>query len=105
MLIGSAVFPIAFCMMWSKCNKYGAIAGAFIGQWTGITVWLCYAKIGYKTINLTTTGYNYPMLAGEPLKSVCIGIGTCPARLLSKGSDGRAMHYVEHLLMASCAAW
>ena len=64
-LIGSAVFPIAFCMMWSKCNKYGAIAGAFIGQWTGITVWLCYAKIGYKTINLTTTGYNYPMLAGE----------------------------------------
>ncbi len=65
MLIGSAVFPIAFCMMWSKCNKYGAIAGAFIGQWTGITVWLCYAKIGYKTINLTTTGYNYPMLAGE----------------------------------------
>ncbi len=39
-LIGSAVFPIAFCMMWSKCNKYGAIAGAFIGQWTGMTVWL-----------------------------------------------------------------
>ena len=39
-LIGSAVVPIASCLMWSKANKYGAIAGAFIGQWSGLTMWL-----------------------------------------------------------------
>ena len=44
-LIGSAVFPIAACLMWRKCTKYGAIAGAFIGQASGLTIWLIWAKV------------------------------------------------------------
>ncbi len=140
-LIGSAVFPIAACLMWSKCSKYGAIAGAFIGQWSGLCFWLVWAKVrclplspfgaaaisfgysltqpanshalpcnaafrptawtapsrsivatvlphqmkrnadfrsqvGYGAISLTTTGYNYPMLAGN-LASILISMFVC----------------------------
>ena len=39
-LIGSAVVPIASCLSWSKANWWGAVAGAFIGQASGITMWL-----------------------------------------------------------------
>jgi SSS family transporter len=75
-LIGSAVFPIAACLLWSKCTKYGAIAGAFIGQWAGLIFWLTWAKVGYGEVNLTTTGYNYPMLAGN-LASILISTFVC----------------------------
>lgn len=70
-LIGSAVFPIASCLMWSRCTAYGAISGALIGQWSGITFWLVWAKVGYGELSLTTTGFDYPMLAGN-LASILI---------------------------------
>lgn len=44
-LIGSAVFPIASCLMWSRCTALGAISGALIGQWSGVTFWLLWAKV------------------------------------------------------------
>lgn len=44
-LIGSAVIPIALCLMWKKTNKWGAIAGAVLGQWCGLIAWLVYAKV------------------------------------------------------------
>ncbi len=45
MLIGSAVFPIAACLMWSRCTAAGAISGALIGQWSGLTFWLVWTKV------------------------------------------------------------
>lgn len=44
-LIGSAVIPIALCLMWKKTNKWGAIAGAVLGQWCGLIAWLVFAKV------------------------------------------------------------
>lgn len=44
-LIGSAVVPIAACLMWSKANWWGAVSGAFIGQASGIVMWLVRPKI------------------------------------------------------------
>ena len=44
-LIGSAVGPIAMCLMWRKTNKWGAIAGAFGGQWLGLVAWVLFAKV------------------------------------------------------------
>ena len=44
-LIGSAVIPIALCLMWKKTNKWGAIAGAILGQWFGLVAWLVFAKV------------------------------------------------------------
>ena len=44
-LIGSAVIPIALCLMWKKTNKWGAIAGAVLGQWFGLIAWVIFAKV------------------------------------------------------------
>ena len=44
-LIGSAVVPIALCLMWKKTNKWGAMAGAVLGQWLGLVAWLIFAKV------------------------------------------------------------
>lgn len=44
-LIGSAVAPIAMTLMWRKTNKWGAIAGAFLGQWCGLVAWVLFAKV------------------------------------------------------------
>lgn len=44
-LIGSAVIPIALCLMWKKTNKWGAIAGAVLGQWFGLVAWVIFAKV------------------------------------------------------------
>lgn len=82
-LIGSAVVPIAMCLMWSKCNKWGAISGALIGQWAGLIFWLTWAKVGYGAVNLTTTGYNYPMLAGN-LASILVSTFVCTVVSLIK---------------------
>jgi Na+/proline symporter len=75
-LIGSAVFPIAACLLWSKCTKWGAISGALIGQWAGLIFWLVWTKVGYNDINLDTTGKDYPMLAGN-LASILISAFIC----------------------------
>lgn len=64
-LIGSAVIPIAFMLLWSKANSKGAILGTTIGCVLGIVTWISVAKIEYGKVNLDTTGRNAPMLAGN----------------------------------------
>uniref|UniRef100_A0A2P2LSU5 Urea-proton symporter DUR3 n=1 Tax=Rhizophora mucronata TaxID=61149 RepID=A0A2P2LSU5_RHIMU len=71
-LIGSAVLPIAFMLLWKKANANGAILGALIGCVMGIITWLLVTKIEYGQITLNTTGRNAPMLAGN-LVSVLMG--------------------------------
>lgn len=39
-ILGSAVFPGALCITWSKANKIGCIAGAVAGFCAGIIAWL-----------------------------------------------------------------
>ena len=55
-LIGSAVCPIAFCMVWSKCTSTGAISGALVGLVAAVCGWLGYTKANYGVVNLTTSG-------------------------------------------------
>ncbi|XP_056850555.1 urea-proton symporter DUR3 isoform X2 [Raphanus sativus] len=64
-LIGSAVIPIAFMLLWSKANAFGAILGSISGCVLGIVTWLSTAKIQYGRVDLDTTGRNAPMLAGN----------------------------------------
>lgn len=71
-LIGSAVIPIALCLMWRKTNKWGAIAGAVLGQWFGLIAWLVFAKIKYNEVTYDTTFENYTMLTGNV---VSLGMG------------------------------
>ncbi|CAI0410283.1 unnamed protein product [Linum tenue] len=71
-LIGSAVIPIAFMLLWRKANAIGAILGTVIGCVLGITTWLSVTSIEYGRIDLDTTGRNAPMLAGN-LVSILTG--------------------------------
>ncbi|WOL04353.1 urea-proton symporter DUR3 [Canna indica] len=64
-IIGSAVMPIAFMLLWRKANAFGAILGTVIGCVLGIVTWLAVTSIEYGRVNLDTTGRNAPMLAGN----------------------------------------
>ncbi|CAF1919309.1 unnamed protein product [Brassica oleracea var. botrytis] len=64
-LIGSAVIPIAFMLLWRKANAIGAILGSISGCVLGIVTWLSTAKIQYGRVDLDTTARNAPMLAGN----------------------------------------
>lgn len=71
-LLGSAVVPIALCTTWSKANKNGCIAGAIVGLIAGIIAWIVTTAKLNSTINVTTTGGDYEMLAGN---LAAIGVG------------------------------
>ncbi|KAG8634047.1 hypothetical protein MANES_17G007000v8 [Manihot esculenta] len=71
-LVGSAVLPIAFMLLWSKANSIGGILGTISGCVLGIITWLLVTFIEYGHVNLDTTGRNAPMLAGN-LVSILTG--------------------------------
>ena len=65
LLTGGAVFPVAFAICWKGQTKAGAIAGSVTGLCAGILAWLVTAKQVYGTLTVTTTGMEYPTLAGN----------------------------------------
>ncbi|KAJ4958657.1 hypothetical protein NE237_025768 [Protea cynaroides] len=71
-IIGSAVMPIAFMLLWRKANSSGAIVGTIAGCILGVITWLTVTKVEYGRVNLDTTGRNAPMLAGN-LVSILTG--------------------------------
>jgi len=65
-ILGSGVIPIALCITWSKANKWGCIGGSLIGFAAGVIAWLVTtAKLNNGVIDVTTTGGDYEMLAGN----------------------------------------
>ncbi|KIM55367.1 hypothetical protein SCLCIDRAFT_305749 [Scleroderma citrinum Foug A] len=72
-ILGSTVVPIALCITWRKANKIGCIAGSVVGFAVGIVAWLgTTAGLNNNLINVTTSGGDYEMLAGN-LGSIAIG--------------------------------
>lgn len=64
-VIGSAVPPIAMCLMWRKTSAVAAISGAVIGMIGAVSVWLLVAGLESKELTVDTLGKDYPMLAGN----------------------------------------
>jgi hypothetical protein len=65
-LIGSGVVPVAIATSWKKANKWGCCVGAVGGLVVGLVAWLVTtAKLNDGVINITTTGQDYPLLAGN----------------------------------------
>jgi len=72
-ILGSAVVPIALAITWKKANKWGCIAGAISGFCMGLIAWLVTtATLNDGVINVTTSGGDYEMLAGN-LASIGVG--------------------------------
>ncbi|KAG1863483.1 hypothetical protein C8R48DRAFT_634842 [Suillus tomentosus] len=71
-ILGSAVCPIALCITWKKANKVGCILGSLIGFSAGIAWLVTTPALNRKVINVTTSGGDYEMLAGN-LASIGVG--------------------------------
>lgn len=82
-ILGSAVVPIALCVTWSKANKWGCILGSIAGFAAGIIAWLVTTStLNGGVINVTTSGGDFEMLAGN-LASIGVGgIIACVASLI-----------------------
>jgi len=72
-LIGGAVFPVAFAITWSGQSKAGAISGAIAGLAAGLTAWLVEAKVHFGEISIASTGAEYSTLAGN-LAAIMTGL-------------------------------
>ncbi len=55
-VIGSAVFPIAFALTWAKCSAAGAISGALVGLCGAVITWTVTAKCLYEEVTIDTLG-------------------------------------------------
>jgi len=75
-IIGSAVIPTSFVLLWRKATALGAICGSVIGMILGVTCWLISAAAIYGEVSLASTGGNFPMLIGN-LVSILTGGAIC----------------------------
>ncbi|KAI4115355.1 MAG: hypothetical protein LQ345_004027 [Seirophora villosa] len=73
LLIGGAVFPVAFAITWKCQTRAGALAGAITGLFAGVSAWLVTAHQYYGSLSVTTTGLEYPTLAGN-LAAIMTGL-------------------------------
>jgi urea-proton symporter len=73
LLIGGAVFPVAFAITWKGQTKAGAISGSLSGLSAGLVAWLTTANQYYGAVSITTTGLEYPTLAGN-LAAIMTGL-------------------------------
>ncbi|RAL09700.1 sodium:solute symporter family protein [Aspergillus homomorphus CBS 101889] len=64
-IISSAVFPGAMTLVWKHQNWIAAAASPPLGLAVSLIAWLVTAKKEYGVLTVTTTGSNYPMLAGN----------------------------------------
>lgn len=86
LLIGGAVFPVAFAITWKGQTKAGALSGALSGLAAGLIAWLTTAKQYYGTLTVATTGLEYPTLAGN-LAAIMTGlIVSASVSILFKGN-------------------
>ena len=63
-VIGSAVFPVAFAISWSKCSAIGAITGAVVGAVLALSSWLIYGAVD-GGISVDNLGRDEIMLTGN----------------------------------------
>ncbi|KAI7286304.1 solute symporter family transporter [Hortaea werneckii] len=73
LLIGGAVFPAAFSIIWAGQSRAGAIAGCICGLAAGIIAWLVTAQQYFGEITVSSTGREYATLAGN-LAAIMTGL-------------------------------
>lgn len=86
LLIGGAVFPTAFSIIWKKQTRIGAISGCLSGLAAGIIAWLTTAYHYYGEVTVATTGTEYATLAGN-LAAIMTGLIVTTTISLIKPDD------------------
>jgi hypothetical protein len=86
LLIGGAVFPAAFTIVWKKQTRIGAISGCVCGLAAGLIAWLTTAYHYYGEITVATTGTEYATLAGN-LAAIMTGLIVTTVISLIKPDD------------------
>ncbi len=91
-LIGSAVAPISFAILWKKTNRYAATYAAIIGLVCGVSSWLWSADSMFGELTLSSTGNLIPLLIGNVVSiSVSLGITLVGSVVKSENFDFRIM--------------
>ncbi len=91
-LIGSAVAPISFSILWEKTNRYAATAGALAGLFCGVVAWIFSASLMFGEVTISSTGNTIPLLVGNVtsiLTSLALTIGG--SALVPENFDFRAL--------------
>ncbi len=87
-LIGSAVAPISFALLWKKTNKYVATSAAIVGLIFGVISWILSADLMYDEITITSTGNLLPLLIGNVVSiSVSLTITLIGSMIKSENFD------------------
>ena len=73
-LIGSAVAPISFAILWTRTNRYAATSAAIVGLVCGVTSWFWSANFMFGEITLSSTGNLMPLLIGNVV-SIAVSLG------------------------------
>jgi SSS family transporter len=64
-MIGSAVCPVAFAVLWKDCNAAGAILGAWAGLIGSLVSWMVVASAQYCAVNYWSLFMDTPLLVGN----------------------------------------
>lgn len=91
-LIGSAVAPISFALLWKKTNRFAATSAAIIGLGCGVSSWLFSANFIHGEISLISTGDLIPLLIGNVVSiSTSLGITVFGSLIKSENFDFQIM--------------
>jgi len=82
-VIGSAVIPVSYSLLWSKATATGAITGAVVGQIAAVVTWCITASAMEGEVTIATLGGSYPMLAGNLVAILGSGL-ICTVMSLAK---------------------
>jgi len=82
-VIGSAVIPVSYSLLWSKATANGAITGAVVGQIAAVVTWCITASAMEGEVTIATLGGSYPMLAGNLVAILGSGL-ICTVMSLAK---------------------
>ncbi|GJD05601.1 Urea-proton symporter DUR3 [Galdieria sulphuraria] len=95
-VIGAAVFPVAFVLTWKNVPAWGAIGGSITSVLLAVMTWLSVAKGLYGKVSVDSLGENYPMLAGN-LVSICVSgiICSISAFISPQNFDWREMTQIQ----------
>ncbi|XXQ39537.1 Urea active transporter [Plasmodiophora brassicae] len=80
--IGSAVAPVVCAILWRQCTGLAAVCAAVAGLVLAVASWIWTAHAVYGTVNLQTTGADYPMLVGNVVALVSSTVLTVALTLI-----------------------